>query len=253
MKLLDKISVITGARRGLGFATAKLFFDQGAKVIALDLLDLDRGIYADAFGNSDRVIFKRVDITKPNEVRELASEISEKFGRVDVLVNNAAVHTVGNIEEMSEEDFRRTMEVNVLGLFYVTKSLIGLMKNNPNGGSIINVASNLGLVGAAGRIAYPTTKAAVINFTRCMALDYAKENVRVNAIAPGAIRTEMTIDFYRQMGSEDLAERDRAMHPLGRLAEPEEIARGILFLACDDSSYATGSVLAVDGGYTCGK
>lgn len=253
MKLANKVSIITGARRGLGLATAKLFFEEGATVIGIDLMEPDKEILHTIFNRAGKVSFKKVDITNSGEVRRFASEILENYGTVDILVNNAAIHTVGNIEEMTEEIFRATMEVNVFGAFYVTKYVIPMMKNNKSGGAIVNVSSNLGLMGAEGRVAYPTSKAAIINFTRCLALDYAKYNIRVNAVAPGTIGTEMTMDFFKKKHSEEFIRENRALHPLNRFAEPEEVAKGILYLAADDSSFVTGSVLSIDGGYTSGK
>ena len=252
MKLKDKITVITGAKRGLGLATAKLFFEEGAVVIGIHQSEPVKDIYENVFKRSDRVFFEKVDITDPNAVKNFASSVEKKFKKVNVLVNNAGINSMGNIEETTEEDFNKTMAVNVFGTFVVTKYFIPIIKKNKEGGSIVNVASNIGMVGMAGRIAYTTSKGAIVNFTRSMALDYAKNNIRVNAIAPGGINTDMVIDFFKEY-PEEFKLKVYAMHALNRLAEPEEIAKGILFLASDDSSYATGSILSVDGGYTCGK
>jgi meso-butanediol dehydrogenase / (S,S)-butanediol dehydrogenase / diacetyl reductase len=252
MRLKNKIAVITGAAAGLGFATTKLFFEEGAFIIGLDLNEPPEALQRQVFNRSDKVLFKKIDITDSESVKELSISIAEKYGRVDILVNNAGINATGNIEETTEEEFNRTINVNVFGTFVVTKYFIPLLKKNLDGGSIINVASNIGLTGMAGRIAYTTSKGAIVNFTRSMAMDYAKNKIRINAIAPGGINTDMVIDFFKQY-SEDFKQQVYAMHALNRLAEPEEIAKGILFLASDESSYATGSVLVIDGGYTCGK
>ena len=252
MRLKNKIAVITGAARGLGFATAKLFFEEGAFIIGLDLQEPEEVLQGQVFNKSDRVLFKRIDITDSKSVKEFSRSIEEKYRKVDILVNNAGVNAMGNIEETTEEEFNSTMNVNVFGTFIVTKYFIPLIKKNLNGGSIINVASNIGITGMAGRIAYTTSKGAIVNFTRSMAMDYAKHKIRINAIAPGGINTDMVVDFFKQY-PEDFKLQVYAMHALNRLADPEEIAKGILFLASDDSSYATGSVLVIDGGYTCGK
>lgn len=252
MRLKDKIVVITGARRGLGLETSKLFFKEGAIIIGIAQHEFDRNIYKDLFNNSDRVLFKKLNITDVDAVKKFITEIERNFGKINILVNNAGVNSMGNIEETTEEEFNKTMHVNVYGTFVVTKYCIPLIKKNKNGGSIINVSSSIGVVGMAGRIAYTTSKGALINFTRSMALDYAKYNIRVNAVAPGGINTDMVIDFFKQY-PEEFKLKIYAMHPLNRLAEPEEIAKGILFPASDDSPYSTGSVLTLDGGYTCGK
>jgi meso-butanediol dehydrogenase/(S,S)-butanediol dehydrogenase/diacetyl reductase len=252
MRLKNRIAVITGAARGLGFATAKLFFEEGAFIIGLDIQEPEEALQNQVFNKSDRVLFNRIDITDSKSVKEFSRFIEEKYGKVDILVNNAGVNAMGNIEETTEEEFNMTMNVNVFGTFIVTKYFIPLIKKNLDGGSIINVASNIGITGMAGRIAYTTSKGAIVNFTRSMAMDYAKHKIRINAIAPGGINTDMVVDFFKQY-PEDFKLQIYAMHALNRLADPEEIAKGILFLASEDSSYATGSVLVIDGGYTCGK
>lgn len=253
MKLEGKIAVVTGAYQGLGYAIAKLFLAEGAIVIGIDIHQVDQDEYRQQFPYPERIFYRVVDITKSNQVQALVSEVKNEFGTLNILVNNAGIHTVGTIEELTEEQFFNSLNVNVMGLFYMTKYFLPLLKQNSSGSSIVNVSSNLGSMGARGRIAYPTTKAAVNNFTRCMAMDYARFGVRVNAIAPGAIDTEMTRNFFKSINSEEFILTNRAMHALNRFAEPEEIARGVLFLACNDSSYMTGAVLAMDGGYTCGK
>jgi NAD(P)-dependent dehydrogenase (short-subunit alcohol dehydrogenase family) len=254
MMLDEKIAIVTGATRGLGFAIADLFRKEGATVICVDK-DIPKEheksfSFFNAYDND--IHFKQVDITDSNAVKDFAEYIKEKFGRVDILINNAGVHITGNIEEISEENFKKSMDVNVLGTFYVTKYIIPFMKNHAEGAVIVNVSSNLGIMGAKGRVAYPTTKAAIANFTRCMAMDYAEHNIRVNAVAPGAITTELTLNFFKERGKQ-FVEENRAQHTLNRFAEPKEIAQSVLFLASDMSSYCTGSLLSADGGYTCGK
>jgi len=252
MRLKDKIAFITGASRGLGFAAAKAFFKEGATVICADLVFPDEKKVKDEFNGSDKIIFRKLDVTNIDQVKENAKFISDKFGRLDILVNNAAINSIGNIEESTEEDFQKTMNINVFGTFLVTKYMIPNIKKS-TGGSIINIASNIGMVGMAGRIAYTASKGAIVNFTRSMALDYAPLNIRINAVAPGAINTEMVREYFEINDDPEYKKQICAMHALNRFADPDEIAKAILFLASDESSYATGSVLVVDGGYTCGK
>ncbi len=253
MKLKDKVAVITGAATGLGFETAKLFFEEGASIIGIYHKRFDEKKIRNTFGDSKKVFYSKVDITNLTEVKKLSSEIEKRFSRVDILVNNAAIDTIGNVEKTSEDEFQKIMNVNVYGTFLVTKYIIPLMKKDKKGGSIINVASSIGLMGMADRLAYTTSKGAIINFTRSMALDYVDYHIRVNAIAPGGTYTEMVKEFFKKHASEEFKKEVYKMHVINRLAEPIEIAKPILFLACDDSSYANGAIFSVDGGYTCGK
>ncbi len=253
MILQGKVAVITGAATGLGFETAKLFIQEGASVVGTYHEKFDENKIENAFGDSKRMLYVRTDITQVDEVKNLASVIGRKFERVDILVNNAAVDTSGDVENTSEEEFRRIMDVNIYGMFLVTKYMISLMKKGKKGGSIINVASSIGLMGMANRLAYTTSKGAVINFTRSMAMDYVDYNIRVNAIAPGGIYTEMVDEFFKRHASEEIKKEILKMHVINRLADPIEIAKPILFLASDDSTYANGAIFSVNGGYTCGK
>lgn len=252
MRLKDKVAFITGAATGLGFETARLFFNEGASIAGVYHSQFDEKKINDVFGKAENVIFVQADITRPEDVKKIASQIGEKFGKVNVLVNNAAVNSSGSVEDTTEEEFKKTMDVNVYGMFLCTKYIIPLIKKNKDGGSIVNVSSSIGLMGMAARLAYTTSKGAVLNFTRSMAMDYAGQNIRVNAIAPGAIWTEMVTDYFKDK-PEEFKQEVYGMHTMNRFAEPAEIAKGILFLASDDSSYATGAVFSVDGGYTCGK
>jgi len=252
MRLKNKIAVITGSRRGLGLEVARLFFEEGATVIGIARHDFEDNIKNEVFKGSDKVVLEKVDITDPEKVKGFAHNIEKRFGKIDILVNNAGINSTGNIEEVSIEEFKETMTVNVSGTFFVTKYLIPLIRKNDSGGSIINVSSSIGVVGTKRRIAYTTSKGALNNFTRSMALDYAKYNIRVNAIAPGGINTDMVVDYFKQFPEEFRLEVC-AQHALNRLAEPREIANGILFLASDESSYMTGCIMTIDGGFTSGK
>jgi NAD(P)-dependent dehydrogenase (short-subunit alcohol dehydrogenase family) len=258
MILNDKVAVVTGCARGLGFAIAKKFSESGAHVIGIDKELPNSGESYELFqaksSGAKNTDFFQTDISDSSSVKTVVGKIKEKFTRIDVLVNNAGVHIVGNIEDISEENFRKSLDINVWGTFLVTKYLVPLMKDLPgDSASIVNIASNLGIMGAKNRVAYPTTKAAIVNFTRCMAMDYAEHNIRVNAVAPGAILTKMTINFFKEVNDPEFEKENKAMHIMNRFAQPEEIAEAVLFLASGKSSYCTGSVLSIDGGYTCGK
>lgn len=254
MKLKDRIAVVTGASRGLGMATARLFHEEGATVICADVLELNAQAFVDEhFGGSPRALYRRVDITRPEQVEELARFVGQRFGRLNVLVNNAAVDTIGTVETTTEEEFLRVLNVNVYGTFVMTRHMLPLLKKGGEGGAIVNVASNIGLMGMGERVAYTTSKGAVVNFTRSVAIDCAPLGIRVNAIAPGAIATEMVKEFFEKHADDAFRRKVENWHALDRFAQPVEIARGILFLASGESSYSTGSIMSMDGGYTCGK
>jgi NAD(P)-dependent dehydrogenase (short-subunit alcohol dehydrogenase family) len=254
MKLNGKVALITGAARGLGLATAQLFVEEGASVVCVDTAALEeKSFAAESFGGSPKVSYRRVDITQPSEVKALAAFLEKTHGKLDILVNNAAVDTIGSVEETTEEEFRRIIDVNVFGTFCVTRNLMPLIRAAGRGSAIVNVASNIGLMGMNRRVAYTTSKGAVVNFTRSVAIDCAPLDIRVNAIAPGAIDTEMVRKFFEGHADKGYRAEVESWHALNRFAKPAEIARGILFLASSDSSYATGMTLSVDGGYTAGK
>ena len=254
MKLKDKVALITGAGRGLGLATAQLFVEEGAAVICADVAELEEKAFVrEHFRGSPKAGYRRVDITRPEQVKALAEFVQERYGRLDVLVNDAAVDTIGSVEETADEEFRRILEVNVYGMFLITRYLMPLIKKAGSGSAIVNVASNIGLMGMGRRVAYTTSKGAVVQFTRSVAIDCAPLGIRVNAIAPGAINTVLVQQFFAGHADKGFRRQVEGWHALDRFAEPLEIARGILFLACTDSSYATGSVLSMDGGYTIGK
>ncbi len=254
MKLKDRIALITGASRGLGLATARLFFEEGATVICVGRTRWDSREFAGKhFGGSPKAVYRQVDIADSGQVQEMARFVEQRYGKLDILVNNAAVDTIGTVESTTEEEFRRVIDTNVVGTFRVTKYLMPLLKKAAPGSSIVNVASNIGLMGMGERVAYTTSKGALVNFTRSVAIDCAPLGIRVNAIAPGAIFTEMVQEFFAKHADDAFKRRVEGWHALDRFADPAEIAKGILFLAGGDSTYATGSVLSMDGGYTIGK
>ena len=254
MKLKDKVALITGAARGLGLATAQLFAEEGAEVLCADAAALEeKGFLKEHFRPPLKAGYRRVDITRPEEVKALAGFVRERWGRLDVLVNNAAVDTIGSVEETADEEFRRVLDVNVYGTFLVTRYLMPLLRKAGSGSAVVNVASNIGLMGMGRRVAYTTSKGAVVQFTRSVAIDCAPLGIRVNAIAPGAINTVLVQQFFAGHADKGFRKQVEGWHALNRFAEPLEIARGILFLASSDSSYSTGSVLSMDGGYTSGK
>lgn len=244
MRLADKVAIITGGGSGIGKAIAMAFVREGAKVVIAgrDSKKLDRAaleIGADCLTVS-------ADVSNADSVKKLVSATLDRFRRINVLVNNAAVLLPGTAESLSEEDFDQTFAINVKGLWFMSRAVLPHMRA-AGGGSIVNIASVLSLVGARNRVAYAASKGAVMAMTKAMALDHAAENIRVNSIASGIVETEMVARF----STDENARKQRiAMHPMGRFGQPEEIASAAVFLASDESGWTTGSVITIDGGYS---
>jgi NAD(P)-dependent dehydrogenase (short-subunit alcohol dehydrogenase family) len=236
----NQACVVTGGGRGIGRAIVNMFAAEGAEVHSLDVAGPQ-----ESHGPA-RVHFHRCDITDLTEVEEFFSLLRSSRTRVDVLVNNAAAVTRAvPITMLSAEEWRRTVDVNITGVFNVTRSALPLMER---GGRIINLASTFGHVGSPGRVAYSTTKGAVLAFTRCLALDVAEQGIRVNSVSPGAIATNRLIELF---GSAQAAEDHLAhLHPIGYTGRPEDIANAVWYLASHRSTFMTGADLLVDGGYT---
>jgi NAD(P)-dependent dehydrogenase (short-subunit alcohol dehydrogenase family) len=250
-KLEGKVALITGAGSGIGRATALLFAKEGAKVAVADFVpaggqETVRRI-KEAGGEA---IFIRVDVSKAAEVERMVKTAVDTYGRIDILHNNAGIQgPFAPVAELTEEDWDRVINTNLKGVFLGTKYAIPVMLNQ-GGGIIINTTSAGGLVGIPAVAAYCASKGGVIQLTRSTALEYAKQNIRVNCICPGGTQTPMMEPWIPV----DEAAREAFMQalPAGRMIQPEEIARAALFLACDDSSSAIGSVLVVDRGWTVG-
>ena len=241
MRLEGKVAIISGGARGMGAAEAKLFAREGAKVIICDVLE-DEGRQTEAEINEvgGDAVFVKLDVTSQDE-----STVRE-FGTVDILVNNAGIIVQSTIEDMTVELWDKVMDVNAKGVFLGTKTAIPHMKEA--GGSIVNISSISGIVGQDNvNAGYNASKGAVRIFTKAAAVQYAKENIRVNSIHPGPIATPMTAEGRADPERVALT-LDRT--PLGRYGEPEEVANAVLFLASDEASYVTGSEIVVDGGYT---
>lgn len=247
-KLDDKTAVITGAASGIGRASALLFAEEGAKLIAADW-DEARGskVVAEIRARGGEASFVKVDVSSPEDVRRMINAAVSTYGRLDILFNNAGVEgEQGLTADCSLENWERIINVNLRGVFLGMKYAIPEMLK-AGGGVIINTASQLGLVGFAGMPAYCASKGGVIQLTRTAALEYARQNIRVNAICPGLIWTPMLERYV--VGQEDVRKALTALEPIGRLGLPEEVARLALFLASDDSSFCTGAPFIVDGGF----
>ena len=253
MKFQNKAVVVTGATSGIGAATALAFAEEGARVMVTGRSEA-RGqetvSKCQADGSPDS-FFLQADLREPAECRRVIDEAAARFGRIDVLVNNAGMlHRVGSLET-SDEQWLETMATNVNAVFFLSRAAARLMKDL-GGGAIVNISSELGKFADSGTVSYCTSKAAVIQITKAMALDFAQDNVRINAICPGEVHTAMleSAVVKRGMTIEQGLARLGGRVPIKRVGRPQEIASCILFLASDDASFVTGAALSADGGTT---
>ncbi|MFZ1077476.1 MAG: SDR family NAD(P)-dependent oxidoreductase [Nitrosotalea sp.] len=242
MKFSGKVVIITGGSRGIGKAAANLFAKEGANVVITAKNNTRLQSTAKELG----VIGILGDIRRKDDVNGVVKKTLDKFGKIDILVNNAGIFPdVKPLHETSEEEWNEIIDTNLTGQFRFTKAVIPHMMKN--GGCIINISSDAGLKSFENFEAdsYSATKAALIHLTKAWAIEYAKYKIRVNCICPGIVETDMTEPYLR-------TETDRAMaiaeHPIGRIGNPEDVARAILYFASEDSSWITGAILSVDGG-----
>lgn len=247
MKLKDKIAIVTGASQGIGRAIALGLAEAGADVVVNCDLNIDR---AEAVANEVRAKQRRAivalgDVSKSSDVNQMVERALRELGRIDILVNNAGVFLPGAIENLKEEDWDRVIEVNLKGVFLCCQAVGPHMINRKSGGSIINVASISGHMPEINSGAYTPSKAGVIGLTRLLAVEWAKYSIRVNALSPGPIMTPLQREAYPT--EKLLTARNRAI-PMNRHGTPEEMARVVVFLASDDSSYITGENITADGG-----
>ncbi|NIM25076.1 MAG: glucose 1-dehydrogenase [Nitrososphaeria archaeon] len=243
MRFNDKVVIVTGGSRGIGLEAAKAFSKNGASVVitAKDSEKLEEA--AQSLANTISI---PADIRKEEDVKKVVDKTIENFGKLDILVNNAGIlPKIKQLHEISESEWKEVLDVNLNGPFRFTKYSIPYLQKTS--GVIINVSSDAGLKAYEGfnADAYSASKAALIVLTQCWALEYAKDKIRVNCICPGVVNTDMTKPFLKTDKDREFMDKD---HPLGRMGEPEEVAKSILFLASEDSSWTTGAILAVDGG-----
>ncbi|MEZ0481370.1 SDR family NAD(P)-dependent oxidoreductase [Planococcus sp. SSTMD024] len=237
-KLQGKTAIITGGASGIGAATARLFAKEGAKLVLVDL-NAEKG---QAFASElPDAIFVKADITDEAQVQNVYAQAAETYGQIDIVFNNAGIGKVTPTHELSYEEWRKTVNVDLDGVFLVAREAIRAFQEI-GGGVIVNTASMYGWVGSPGSAAYNAAKGGVVNLTRSLGLEYADQNIRVNALCPGFIDTPIIPEESKDILKE--------MTPMKRLGQSEEMAKAVLFLASDDSSFMTGSSLVVDGGYT---
>jgi NAD(P)-dependent dehydrogenase (short-subunit alcohol dehydrogenase family) len=244
MRLANKVAIITGGGSGIGKAIALAFVREGAHVAIAGRDNKKLTHTAQEIGANCLAV--TADVSDAGDVQKLVRATLEKFKRIDILVNNAALLLPGTAESLSEQDFDQTFNVNVRGLWLLSREVLPQMRS-AGGGSIINIGSVLSLLGARNRVAYSASKGAVMAMTKAMALDHAAENIRVNCICPGIVETELVAKF----NTDETIRRQRvALHPMGRFGRPEDVASAAIYLASDESAWTTGSTLTVDGGYS---
>ena len=255
MRLKDRVCLITGATSGIGAATAVAFAREGAKLV-LTGRDTERGqrVVEDcrAAGAQD-VMFVEGDVTDERDVDRVTRTAVDTYGRIDVLFANAGIIDGGTVLSTTHEQFRRVLDVNLTGQFLYARAVVPVMKAQGRG-VIVNNASDWGLVAGPESVAYCCSKAGVVMLTKALAVDHAEDGIRCNAVCPGDTLTPMVLEARAQMSgasAEEFTESAASDVPLRRMARPEEIANVVVFLASDDSSFMTGSVVAVDGGNTC--
>jgi 3-oxoacyl-[acyl-carrier protein] reductase len=242
--LKDKIAVITGGANGLGKATAILFSEQGAKVVVVDINQKTGDkVVADIKGMGGIASFEKTDISKSVEVNKLMENVVNKYGGIDILINNAGVLADAQLVKMTEEEWDRVIDINLKGIFLCGQAAAKIMIEKENGGVIINTSSVVGIYGNFGQSNYVASKAGVIGLTKTWARELGKYNIRVNAVAPGFIQTDIIKDM-----PEKIINYMKEKVYLKRMGEPEDIANAFLYLASDMSKYVNGTVLSVDGG-----
>lgn len=252
-RLQGKVAIVTGGAAGIGQATCRVFADEGAAIVVADVnVEAGQATEREIKSAGGKVLFVKTDVSDEASIRRMVKQTVQAFGRIDILINNAAVFVLRGIDATVEE-WRQILDVNVVGTALVSKHVVPEMRK-VGGGAIVNLGSISSFIAQPQFVTYNATKAAISNMTRCMALDLAPDNIRVNAVCPGMVWTQIVEKLNREEG------RDRAAadkHPewggasmLKRIADPIEIARTILFLASDEASYVTAANLMVDGGYT---
>lgn len=248
-RLAGKVAVVTGASNGIGAAVARRFVAEGARVVLADLDERAGRALAGELGAA--AAFERCDVSRPADLQAAFESCEARFGRLDVLVNNAAIQSTHDFEATDEAEWQRIVDVNLKGTFFGIRQAIAFMRR-AGGGAIVNTSSTFAIVGSPGYSAYHATKGGVSALTRAAAVSLIKDRIRVNAVCPGTTMTEglvagvraTAVDYDAAMASY------AALQPMGRFAQPGEIAGAYVFLASDEASFVIGAELVVDGAYT---
>ncbi len=253
MRLQGKVAIITGAGSGIGEASARIFAAEGALVTVVDR-DVEGGkrVAAEIGGSS---FFLSADVTNAGEMESMTRIVAERFGRIDILFNNAGISCVGALHETSEQEWDRVMAVNAKGIYLACKYVVPIMLKQ-NSGCIINMASGASVLGLAQRAAYTASKGAVYSLTRAMQADYCRSGIRVNSLVPGTIYTPFVEGYLRQHYADNIEKATdnlKKRQLSGTLGTPEDVAYAALYLASDEAKFVYGSGLVVDGGFSSGK
>lgn len=244
-RLDGKVALVSGAARGMGECEARLFVREGAKVVLGDVLDeIGQQVAADLTRQGEAATYVHLDVTAESQWQQAVATAERLYGKLDILVNNAGIVRMAPLDETSLDAWNEVITINQTGVFLGMKHAIPAMRR-AGGGSIINISSVAGLVGLPNIPAYQASKGAVRLLTKNAAVQYAKDKIRVNSIHPGRIETPMTANLTPERRAMVLD-----LTPLGRDGKPEEVAYGVLYLACDESSFVTGAELVIDGGFT---
>ena len=247
-KLNGRVAVVTGGAGGIGKEICECLSNEGAQVIMADLSESSAANAIAEINSSDnKVVYHELNVVTEQSWHNLYQYVEQRFNRLDILVNNAGIYLFKDIEHTTLDDWNRVMNINATGVFLGTKLAIPLLRQNGSG-SIINMSSTSGITGSPFEVAYTASKGSVRLFTKSAALYTAKDNIRINSVHPATTDTSMVEVLWES--NKDLRKTVTENVPLGRLAEPIEIAKAVLFLASDDSSYITGTELIVDGGMT---
>ncbi|PIU83761.1 MAG: 3-oxoacyl-ACP reductase [Elusimicrobia bacterium CG06_land_8_20_14_3_00_38_11] len=243
-KLKDKVAIITGGAQGIGRAIAEKLADEGAKIVIADVMEEAAKKTADEISNNKNVaaLSLKVDVSSSQETEQMIKKTVEKFGKIDIIINNAGITRDNLLIRMSDDEWDKVLAINLKGVFNCSKAAAKIMMKQ-RAGKIVNIASVVGLMGNAGQANYSASKGGVIALTKTMARELASRNINVNAVAPGFIKTAMTEKL-----SDEQKKKLTDLIPLARLGEPQDVANIVAFLCTDESSYITGEVISVNGG-----
>lgn len=246
MRLKDKVAIITGAGTGIGRSTAIVFAKEGAKVVVSGINEKECQEVVDKIKKAKgEAVFVKADVSVEADIINMVKACTDKYGTVDILVNNAGVVSSSPLHEITEDEWKRVLGVDLKGVFFGIKHVIPHFLGKKKG-KIVNIASIAGLIGFDGSAAYCAAKGAVVNLTREAAVEYAPKGINVNAIAPGIIKTPMTQSYLADKNYETFFKMST---PYPRFGEPEDIAMGALYLASDESDFVNGAILVIDGGW----